>query len=247
VHQAAVVLKFGVESLNYIATLSANARLKIATIALGSGAVKELSFYSSLHQQALEDKYKTNPQDLSCKFEGTGFDLIRSMGDHHLPEIEDEYIESPMSLQNVCSEVDDFASSLKQMINHGNDQQLINGTVKFLQRYKSLSGLKSTARLASALHQFGWIYGGSISRASTKMKLRRGKRICIQATSAGRRRAKTKRGKSRVPSGRPCRNLSQPVANCDLHSMPTRSEPKGKRVHLLHKNILKGQQNAGKW
>lgn len=47
VHQAAVVLNFGVESLNYIATLTATARLKIATIVLGSGAVKQLSFYTS--------------------------------------------------------------------------------------------------------------------------------------------------------------------------------------------------------
>ena len=40
VHQAAVVLYFGKESVNYIATLSAKARLKLATIALGNSAIK---------------------------------------------------------------------------------------------------------------------------------------------------------------------------------------------------------------
>lgn len=85
VHQAAVVLNYGAESLNYIATLSAGARLKIATIALGSGAVKQLSFYSSLHQQANEEKFnmsmKTDNEPPGI-FEGSQWDLIRSNGDH---------------------------------------------------------------------------------------------------------------------------------------------------------------------
>ena len=34
-HQAAVVQNFGIESLNFICTLAASARLKIATIVLG--------------------------------------------------------------------------------------------------------------------------------------------------------------------------------------------------------------------
>lgn len=57
------MLNFGVESLNYIVTLSANARLKIANIALGSGAVKELSLYACLHQQAQKEKYQKLPSD----------------------------------------------------------------------------------------------------------------------------------------------------------------------------------------
>ena len=84
VHQAAGVLQFGKKSLNYIATLATNARLKLATIALGNGAIKQLSFYTSLHQQSLEKSFnqpKTNKQDPG-NFVGSEWDLIRSNGDH---------------------------------------------------------------------------------------------------------------------------------------------------------------------
>ena len=58
------------------------------------------------------------------------------------------------------------------------------------------------------------------------------------------RRGDTARGKSKVPAGRKARMLSQKQ---DVHSMPIRKEPKGKRVHSLQQNIMKGLQNAGKW
>lgn len=58
------------------------------------------------------------------------------------------------------------------------------------------------ARLASAFHQFGWVFRGSISRSYTKGKICHGKRIAVQATAAGRRRGKTSHGKSKVPAGR---------------------------------------------
>ena len=239
VHQAAVVLNFGIESLNYIATLSANARLKIATIALGDGAVKQLSFYSSLHQSVLEEKYTSvhtsvnDSQEMCSNFEGSAWDLMRSEGDHFVSVSEEK--EENISISKLGDEIDDFAKQLKLLLNE-DDHQLLNGVVKFLRRFKSLSSYRSTAQLASALHRFGWVFGGTISRTNSNGQVHHGKRIPVQAKSAGRRRGKSSYGKCKVPSGRPSKVSGR-------HSMPTRKEPKGKRAHSL----LKGVQNAGKW
>ena len=90
IHQAAVVVHFGNESVNYIATLSASRHLDIAKLALGDGAVQDPAFYASIHQQSLDDQYgiaakeKSKGQmqkgDLHAEepnFEGTEWDLIR--------------------------------------------------------------------------------------------------------------------------------------------------------------------------
>ena len=61
IHQAAVVQNFGID---FICTLSASARLKIATIALGRGAVSQLSFYQC-----------------TDSFEGPKWNLVRSNDD----------------------------------------------------------------------------------------------------------------------------------------------------------------------
>ena len=56
-HQAGVLLHYGDESCNYIATISATARLKLAKLALDKGSVDDPAFYSSIHQKSLEEKY----------------------------------------------------------------------------------------------------------------------------------------------------------------------------------------------
>ena len=78
--------------------------------------------------------------------------------------------------------------------------------------------------LASALHKFGWVFGGSVT--SQKFgRLRHGKRVTIQATAAGRHRKGVKRGKAPVVSGRPAGSQSVNIA--DKHCMPVHNEPKG--------------------
>ena len=73
--------------------------------------------------------------------------------------------------------------------------------------------------LASSLHKFGWVFGGSVT--SQKFgKLCHGKRITIQATAAGRRRKGVKKGKAPVVSGRPAGSQSVNIA--DKHSMQVR-------------------------
>ena len=58
-HQASIVYQ---ESLNFICTMSSRSRFKIASIALGDQAITSTSFYASLHQKAMEEKYGENPQ-----------------------------------------------------------------------------------------------------------------------------------------------------------------------------------------
>ncbi len=112
--------------------------------------------------------------------------------------------------------------------------------MKFVDRYKCYSSHKSNTMLASALHKFGWVFGGSVS-SQRFGRLRHGKRITVQATAAGRCRIGAK---APLVPGRP---TGSQAIGIDKHSMPVRNEPKGKRVHSLSHNISKSQQNAGKW
>ena len=147
------------------------------------------------------------------------------------------------TIDEVLTEVDSFASTLKLHLQQ-NDHQLVSGVKKFLTRFKDLAAYRSTARLASAFHQFGWVFGGTISHTNFHGNTCHGKRIAVQATSAGRRRAGSLRGKARVPSGRPA--ISSAPSLSDRHHLPTRKQAKGKRIHSLSRNITKGLQNAGK-
>ena len=123
---------------------------------------------------------------------------------------------------------------------------MVSGIEKF-KKYQEMCASTTTAKLASALHQFAW---------SPEKKLivrpgllRKGYRIPVQATAAGRRRKGISRGKGTVTSGRP------PKPNCtagkendiNRYNVPTRREPKGKRPHNFSANVSKGLQNAGKW
>ena len=75
----------------------------------------------------------------------------------------------------------------------------------FLRRYKLLTkqGGFVNARLSSALHHFGWVFGGTVSRKDHNGRFRRGRRIPINAKAAGRRRGTTTRGKAVMLQGRP--------------------------------------------
>ena len=145
------------------------------------------------------------------------------------------YNEDIPDVETICSLIDSVAQNLKQRLrDQPLDRQLLLGSHKFVQRYHAH---KSNVMLASALHRFGWVLGGSVT-SQRFGKLRHGKRISVQATAAGRRRKGAKKGKGPLVSGRPVR---------DRHVMSIRNEPKGKRVHSLSNSIIKGTQNAGKW
>ena len=141
-------------------------------------------------------------------------------------------------MEETCALIDSVAENLKQRLREQPlDRQLLFDSQKFVQRYQAH---KSNPLLASALHRFSWVFGGSIT-SKRFGNLQHGKRITVQATAAGRRRKGAKKGKGPIIPGRPAGN------GTDKHSMSVRNEPRGKRIRSLAKSITKGTQNAGKW
>ena len=63
VHQAAVVIKFEQYAPNYVCSTSSSARKILAQIPLGESAIKNSVFYSSLHQEPLEEKCSSSKND----------------------------------------------------------------------------------------------------------------------------------------------------------------------------------------
>lgn len=258
-HQAAIVINYGEESCNYIATISASARMNIARLAIGDGAIHDVPFYSSLHQKELDEQYGSHPKSELTKeesqqlpyhepsFSTTGWDALQSGtmesdSDHSEHRTEEaEHIE-------LHNKINSMAEVLKDMLKSHNPQ-LISGVSTFLTKFNKLSAARSQSKLVSALHQFGWEMA-----ATTVLKagqLRHGKRIAVQATAAGRRRKGRSKGKGKEIAGRPPKSsaliLGSSISTTSRYCMPVRNEPKGRRLHSLLQNINSGQQNAGKW
>ena len=121
-----------------------------------------------------------------------------------------------------------------------NDPQLKAGFKKFIKRYNKMTRTKTTALLTSAFHCFVSRSGG-FATTLCGGRLRRGPRIPIQATAAGRRKTGT-RGKATIPKGQLV-TAAQKVKRLreSRHCMPVRRKPKGKRPHNLTESINKGQ------
>ena len=245
-HQAAIVKHLGVPSVNCIPTLSLSTRQQIAMIAIGNKAIRESQFYASLHQEKLESVSNVTMEPSSEDFLGPAWDLIQSS----LAEISEDENSTKSSNDN-----DQLMESLEQRITEftaditarANDTPAIAQAMHtFLRRYDNItkSGTFATARLSSALHRFGWVFGGNTS-SSQEGHLRRGRRIPINAKSAGRRRGKVSRGKGKILQGRP---KGMKVATYpDIHNMCVKKPPKGKRKHSLQSSIVRETQNTGKW
>ena len=183
-------------------------------------------------------------------FDGPEWDLIRAGARESDSEIiEDDGRLTEKDVHETCKKIDIMAETLKEMV-QSNDSQLTTGVYKFLTRFNKLSTPRLHSRLATALHQFGWELGNKIATQAGQMRY--GKRIAVQATAAGRRKQGKTKGKGKEIAGRPLKRLQdfpsqQSNYTCSRYQMPTRKEPKGRRVHSLNKNIQLGQQNAGKW
>ena len=239
VHQAAVVIQCGEYGLNFSTSASSSARQKLAQIELGDGAIQDTGFYSSLHQESLEGHSTCqNRNNISTdKPEFRGSQIRAGASDGAENNETDCYNELP-DVEETCALIDSVAENLKQRLREQPlDRQLLFDSQKFVQRYQAH---KSNPLLASALHRFSRVFGGSIT-SKRFGNLQHGKRITVQATAAGRRRKGAKKGKGPIIPGRPAGN------GTDKHSMSVRNDPKGKRIHSLAKNITKGTQNAGKW
>ena len=123
----------------------------------------------------------------------------------------------------MCAAIDSIAEDLKQKLQKDNEQ-LVFGAEKFISHYSRLK--YSLLLLTSALHQFGWTYGGSVTSRKGG-NLRHGRRIAAQGTAAGRRRKDLSQGKAKATPGKPLGLLKgQPPAhimnvhtkwNCLIH------------------------------
>ena len=231
VHQAAVVIQCGEYGLNFSTSASSSARQKLAQIELGDGAVQDTGFYSSLHQESLEGHSTCqNRNNISTdKPEFRGSQIRAGASDGAENNETDCYNELP-DVEETCALIDSVAENLKQRLREQPlDRQLLFDSQQFVQRYQAH---KSNPLLASALHRFSWVFGGSITLKRFG-NLQHGKRITVQATAAGRRRKGAKKGKGPIIPGRPAGN------GTDKHSMSVCNEPKGKRIHNLAKSITK--------
>ena len=137
-----------------------------------------------LHQEELEDKYQKHKQENTYSldlpdFSGSQWDLIRA-GSHDQQEISSTPA-SLCSVEDTCNKINEVMLNLKkQLRQQPPDEQLVSGAKKFVERYAALS--QKPALLISALHRFGWVFGGSIS--SRKFgKIHHGKRITASNSS----------------------------------------------------------------
>ena len=166
--------------------------------------------------------------------------------------------ESEEVTQDSTSPDDDFLDEeitsvlldLKERMARDPNGQLKQGIQKFCQRYKQMAQQQfNDNRIASALNRFGWVFGGTVTSVQGGL-LRRGRRIAVQATAAGRRRKTLSRGKSKAPSGRPMKKETQTTrtkGDSSRYHIPPRNLKPPKRLHSLSGNIALSQQNAGKW
>ena len=95
----------------------------------------------------------------------------------------------------------------------------------FLRRYDTLTkaGTFSDARLSSELHRFGWVFGGTTS-SSQGGYFCQGRRIHVNAKSAGQRRGKVSKGKQKMLQGRP--KGVRLAAFPDVYEMPIQNKQK---------------------
>ncbi len=259
-HQAAVSKHFHVASINSVPTLFPEKRRELATIALGSKAVCDLSYYSSIHQKnedlhvgKSQSPHKPSSYKCDVDFSSNAWNLVRE-GARDETEAVEEFPQGHHSSSEPSSLDEDLTfifNDMKGRLAKDTSGQMKAAIEKFSERYKAMSIQKfSHSRLASALHRYGWVFGGTVSSKQGGM-LRRGRRINVQATAAGRRRKTLSRGKAKAPPGRPAAAESETIrtngSTLSRYHLPSRNTKPPKRQHSLTANISLSQQNAGKW
>jgi len=147
-------------------------------------------------------------------------------------------------VDDIVQQVQEFTQDITSRVN---ETPLVANAMKiFLRRYKTLTepGAFVNARLSSALHRFGWVFGGTVSRKDHNGRFRRGRRIPVNAKAPGHRKGNTSRGKAMALQGRPkgMKIATFPKSTVNLqsiHKLP-------KRSHSLSQNIARGVPNGGK-
>ena len=258
-HQAAISKYFHIYSINSIPTLFPERRRELATIALGKEAKTDLACYASIHQKADEATRNAEESCLSDKFINAWKIVKEDAKDACNDEPNEEAqvlletAEVPCADMPNALEVDlsSIFRDLRERVSHDTSGQLQAGLQKFCNRYKQMCEQTfSNNRIASAFNKFGWVFGGNATSFQGGV-LRRGRRIAVQATAAGRRRKTLSRGKSKAPSGRPLKSELQikrtESKEQNRYFIPPRNMKPPKRLHSLSTNVSLCQQNAGKW
>ena len=202
-HQAAIFLHFGLPSVNFIPVMDPKGKQTLAYIAHGEVAVQDLSFYCTLAQPLSSNTQDTQPDNKNFEpdFSASCWKHIRvgvtSDAEDGNESDEAHSSKENKSLDTLSAEVDFITDDIKKDLQN---ELFANSVKKFVSTYRKLSTKPSNASLMSSLHRFGWCFGGTFTSMKSGM-LRRGRRIPIQAKSAGRRKG-GKRGKSAISAGR---------------------------------------------
>ena len=119
IHQAAIVLQHGENGLNYIGAMSSTIiRQTIANIALGEGAIKSTSFYSSLHQQSLQVKLKQSEKTSISSKDAIHLHVADHPSDlsHYDNDNANETIARSqyLDVEAMCAEIQEVADDLKK-------------------------------------------------------------------------------------------------------------------------------------
>lgn len=152
---------------------------------------------------------------------------------------------STLNIDNLVEQIEEFTEDITKRVKE--NSLVAQGMQTILKRYKNLteSSQFQSTRLSSSLHRFGWVFGGTIKRTQGG-HLHRGRRISVNAASAGRRRKSASKGKGKLPTGRP-KGLKEARYPIYRYIMPNRKPAPGKRLHSLQHNVQHGTQNGGKW
>ena len=245
-HQAAVAINFRKSSINFIPSMHPESRKLMAYIALGEKAEADLSLYAAVSQVSDEKTFCDNKRQFSEieEEESAVIPIVVEDGTYEISEemqIEEHasIVQNSETLSQLKVVMEDMAKHLQQK---DQDYNMVSGIEKFLKFYQDMCTSSTTVKLASTLHQFAWSPGKKLSVQSGL--LRRGYRIPVQATAAGRRRKGTTGGKGTVTSGRPLKvNCTGGKENdINRYNMPTRREPKGKCTHSFSVNVLSSCQ-----
>ena len=243
-HQLAVAMKCHKVSLNCIPTLHPSCRRQLAYIAVGSEANTDLCFYASVSQCADE---ATQPDIVIDDLPKPGaFPRMRDFSVDTDSASEDIVLPGESDSSDLLQELDSVIADLKIRLQQP-DPNLRLGVKKFIDRYNKMKRSNSTALMTSSFHCFGRTPGGTITSVQGG-SIRRGRRIPVQATAAGRRKYGSK-GKAPSTVGRPPANKQKEnlVPASSRFTLPLRNKAKGKRPHNLALSVVKGTQNAGKW
>ena len=252
-HQAAIAKLFGIYSVNCVSTISSTARQQLAVVALGNNAIQEGDFYTSLHQQQEEkrlgvqaDCVHDDAEDLDLLNAITAaHDRIASTDENDMTSEGNDQITTSIAQDDILQQLKEFSEDITERIK---STPIVADAMKtFLRRYKLLTkqGGFVNARLSSALHRFGWVFGGTVSRKDHNGRFRRGRRIPINAKAAGHHRGTTTRGKAVMLQGRP-KGIKMATFPKSITSLNIKKRPP-KRPHSLSENVARGVQNAGRW